>query len=41
MFKLSSNDISNLDRLIAQLIECKPLTEIEACNLCEKVDKFK
>ena len=34
---LKNVDISNLDRMISQLKEGKPLTEVEVKFLCEKV----
>jgi len=30
-------DVTNLDRQIEQLLECKPLPEAEVKHLCEKV----
>ena len=33
----TSSDLSNLDRQIEQLMECKPLADIEVKVLCEKV----
>lgn len=38
---LNNSDISNLDRQIAELMECKPLPEAEVKFLCEKVKKTK
>jgi len=35
--KLSASEIENLDKQIEQLMECKPLSELEVKNLCEKV----
>jgi len=40
MSKLSSNDVTNLDRQIEHLLECKPLPEAEVKALCEKVENF-
>ena len=40
MSKLSSNDVTNLDRQIEHLYECKPLPENEVKALCEKVEYF-
>ncbi len=37
MSKLTSNDVTNLDRQIEHLYECKPLAEAEVKALCEKV----
>eukprot|EP01016_Furgasonia_blochmanni_P055344 TRINITY_DN9238_c0_g1_i2.p1 TRINITY_DN9238_c0_g1~~TRINITY_DN9238_c0_g1_i2.p1 ORF type:complete len:313 (+),score=46.94 TRINITY_DN9238_c0_g1_i2:228-1166(+) len=34
--KLSPNEISNLDRQIEQLLQCKPLSEAEVKALCDK-----
>jgi hypothetical protein len=34
-------DFVEVDRLIAQLMECKPLSEQEVKSLCEKVRKKK
>ena len=36
--KLNNSDITNLDRQIAELMECKPLAEAEVKFLCEKVN---
>lgn len=35
--KLSSADVSNLDKWIESLIQCKPLAENEVKILCDKV----
>ena len=35
--KLNTSDIGNLDKQIETLLECKPLSEAEVKNLCEKV----
>ena len=35
--KLSQVEINNLDRYIEQLLQCKPLSEVEVKNLCDKV----
>lgn len=35
--KLTSTDITNLDKQIETLFDCKLLTEAEVKNLCEKV----
>jgi len=37
MSQLKNTDIGNLDRIISQLMECKPLTELEVKFLCDKV----
>ena len=37
MSKLSKTEISDLDRWIEQLKECKPLEECQVKVLCEKV----
>ena len=37
---LNMNDIGNLDRQIEILMECKPLSETEVKQLCEKVFQF-
>jgi len=37
MSKITTADISNLDRQIEQLYKCKPLSEAEVKALCEKV----
>jgi len=36
MSKLNSSDVSNLDRQLEQLFQCKPLPEAEVKALCEK-----
>lgn len=38
---LNNSDISNLDRQIADLMDCKPLPEAEVKFLCEKVKNKK
>lgn len=35
--KLSQGEINNLDRYIEQLLQCKPLSEVEVKTLCDKV----
>ncbi len=35
---LTSSDVSNIDRWIENLLDCKPLTEFEVKLLCEKVN---
>lgn len=35
--KLTQQDINNFDRYIEQLLQCKPLAEVEVKNLCDKV----
>ena len=37
MSKLTKNEISDLDKWIEQLKECKPLEECQVKILCEKV----
>jgi hypothetical protein len=37
---LNMGDIGNLDRQIEILMECKPLSETEVKQLCEKVNIF-
>ena len=39
--KLSPADISNIDKQIETLLECKPLSEAEVKALCEKVNLIK
>lgn len=39
--RLTSGDISNLDKQIEHLMECKPLSETEVKVLCEKVNEKK
>ena len=39
--KLTNNDISNLDKQISELMECKPLPEADVKFLCEKVNEKK
>ncbi len=34
---LTQGDLNNLDKWIAQLYECKPISEAEVKTLCEKV----
>ena len=36
---LSTGDIGNLDRQIEILMDCKPLSETEVKQLCDKVRK--
>ena len=36
---LNGNEINNIDAQIEQLMNCKPLKEIEVKFLCEKVNK--
>ena len=36
----SNNEVANLDRQTEQLLECKPLKEIEVKHLCEKVSLY-
>ena len=38
--KLSPSDISNIDKQIETLLECKPLSEAEVKALCEKVPRY-
>ena len=38
--KLTTSDVSNLDKMIETLMECKPLSEQEVKSLCEKVHYF-
>ena len=40
MSKLTKNEISDLDKWIEQLKECKPLEECQVKILCEKVIFF-
>ncbi len=37
---LSMSEIQSLDKEITQLMECKPLTETEVKQLCDKVLSF-
>jgi len=38
--KLSQGDINNFDRYIEQLLQCKPLSEVEVKNLCDKAKEI-
>lgn len=35
--KMTTSDITNIDKQIETLLECKPLSEAEVKALCEKV----
>ena len=39
--KLTDTDISDLDKQIETLLECKPLKELEVKLLCDKVKTLK
>lgn len=35
--RLNTSEVGNIDKQIEQLMQCKPLSEIEVKLLCEKV----
>ncbi len=39
--KLNTSDITNIDKQIETLLECKPLSETDVKALCEKVHQKK
>ena len=39
--KLNTSDITNIDKQIESLLECKPLSEQDVKALCEKVPQKK